>query len=135
MAIKKLSPFALLVILLFSWMSLGNAEDKSPFLYLTTEKELEKVLKSEPRVLIDFYADWCGPCNEMVPELKALVKEDPKLKIVKINVDQASGLVETYKVDPIPALFVYINGKLTNSSEGYLKKEEIIELLSTNKFQ
>ncbi len=77
-------------------------------------------------VLIDFYADWCGPCQSLIPRLETLSEEfDGKAKIVKVNVDQNRELSAQFGVRSIPALFYFKNGELVGKQQG-LQPQQII---------
>lgn len=77
------------------------------------------VLKSPVPVLVDFYADWCGPCRMLAPTLDRLATEfSGKARIVKVNVDQEPQLASQYSVSSIPALFFIVDGKVVSQSAG-----------------
>ncbi len=92
---------------------------------ITAENFEEKVLKSEKTVILDFYADWCGPCQMVAPTLEKISNEHPELVVGKINVDEQMPLAMQFGIDSIPALFVMKAGKVANKSVG-LKTEEMI---------
>lgn len=89
-----------------------------------------EVLKSDKKVLIDFYADWCGPCRMVGPVLEEIATEHPEYKICKVNVDEENELAASFKVMSIPALFVLENGKIVNQSLGAKPKAHILDMLS-----
>lgn len=96
-----------------------------------TEANFEnEVLKSDKKVIVDFYADWCGPCQMVAPILEEIAKEKPDIKVGKVNVDEENGLAMKYKVSSIPFLAVFENGALKNQSVGFQGKEKILEMLS-----
>ena len=97
-------------------------------IYLTEEKEFE-VLTKEGLVLVDFYADWCGPCQMLTPVLEELAKKNKELKIVKINVDEFQQLAIQNKVLSIPAIKIYKDGKLVNQAVGYQELEDLEALI------
>lgn len=97
-------------------------------IYLKEEKEFE-VLTKEGLVLVDFYADWCGPCQMLTPVLEELAKKNKELKIVKINVDDFQQLAVQNKVLSIPAIKIYKDGKLVNQTVGYQELEDLETLL------
>lgn len=88
-----------------------------------------EVLLSDKKVLVDFYADWCGPCKMMGPVLEAVAGESDEYKIVKVNVDKDSDLAERYNIMSIPALIVFDKGEIYKKSVGAISKSEVIELL------
>lgn len=96
---------------------------------LSTENFEKEVLKSEKPVLVDFYADWCGPCNAMAPVLEELAKElEGKVKVGKINVDENPDIAVEYNVMSIPTLIVFKNEKEEKRLVGLRNKEELINL-------
>ena len=96
---------------------------------LSTENFEKEVLKSEKPVLVDFYADWRGPCNAMAPVIEELAKElEGKVKVGKINVDENPDIAVEYNVMSIPTLIVFKNGKEEKRLVGLRNKEELINL-------
>ena len=96
---------------------------------LSSENFEKEVLKSEKPVLVDFYADWCGPCNAMAPVIEELVTElDGKVKVGKINVDENSDIAVEYNVMSIPTLIIFKNGKEEKRLVGLRDKEELLNL-------
>lgn len=94
---------------------------------LTKNNFEEEVLKSDKKVLVDFNADWCGPCRMLRPILEELTNES--YDIVSVNIDEEDVLAEEYNVSSIPCLVVFENGKEVNRSIGLIPKEEIEKLL------
>lgn len=89
------------------------------------------VLKSEVPVLVDFYADWCGPCRMIAPVLEELARETTDAKIVKVNVDQSPQLAARYGVDSIPNLKVFQNGEVVDEHVGLARKADLKRMLGT----
>ena len=88
------------------------------------------VLNSEKKVLVDFYADWCGPCNMLSPIVADVSKEKTDVKFVKVNVDNEPNLSSKYKVMYLPTLVVFENGQVVNTSVGLINKEQVLDLLN-----
>lgn len=98
-------------------------------LKLNSENFEKVVLNSEEPVLVDFFADWCGPCKMMAPIVEALATElDGKAKVGKINVDENSDIAIEYNVMSIPTLIVFKNGKEEKRLVGVRNKEELLNL-------
>ena len=97
-------------------------------IHITKENFENEVIKSERPVLLDFYADWCGPCQMIAPFVAEIAKEHPEYKIGKINVDEQMLLAQKFGITSIPALFVIMDGKNTTSAIGYRTKEEILKM-------
>jgi thioredoxin 1 len=88
------------------------------------------VLRSDLPVLVDFYADWCGPCRMIAPVLEELAKETPDARIVKVDVDQASRLAARYRVSSIPNLIVFKDGDIATRHVGLASKAQLKAMLS-----
>ena len=85
-----------------------------------------EVLNSDKPVLLDFYADWCGPCKMLAPVLHEIAEENAgALKVGKINVDEQMELAMRFQVSSIPMLVVFKDGKAVAKSVGYRPKAEI----------
>lgn len=87
------------------------------------------VLKSDKPVLIDFYADWCGPCRMVSPIVDEIAQERDDIIVGKINVDSEQELAAEFSVMSIPMLAVIKDGKVVNQSVGAVPKEQILEML------
>jgi thioredoxin 1 len=100
-------------------------EEKMPENVKTSDFEA-KVLKSDTPVLVDFYADWCGPCKMLIPTIDELAKDyEGKIKIYKVNVDEEGELATKYQVSSIPTLILFKDGQVTDKTMGALPKGEL----------
>lgn len=96
--------------------------------YLEKEEDFAKII-SEEDVLVDFYADWCGPCKMLSPIVEQVAQENKDIKVVKINIDQEQDIAIKYEIMSIPTLVVIKNGNETNRSVGLIGKSDILELV------
>jgi len=92
----------------------------------TTANFEEEVLKSELPVLVDFYADWCGPCKMMGPIVKEMADAyDGKMKIGKLNIDEEMDIAQKYRVMSIPTFIIFKNGQALETMVGGMPKNEL----------
>ena len=96
---------------------------------LTNDNFEAEVMNCDKPVLIDFYADWCGPCRMVAPIVAEIAEEHPEYKICKVNVDEEGALAEKFEVMSIPALFVIKDGKVAEQSVGARPKAQILAML------
>lgn len=87
------------------------------------------VLESNKPVLVDFFANWCGPCRMLLPIVDEFAKENPHIKVGKVNVDEESELAKQFRVMTIPTVLVFKDGKEVKRSVGVISEEELEELL------
>jgi len=94
--------------------------------------EFEKeVLKSEVPVLVDFYAEWCGPCKMIAPSIEALSQEMAgRAKIVKVDIDQANDIVAAYGIRSVPTLMLFKNGEMVDKIVGAVPKETMADKIN-----
>ena len=95
--------------------------------YIKTN-EFDDFIK-EGTVLIDFYADWCGPCKMLTPILETLSTRNPNLKIAKVNVDEEGELAMRHSIMAIPTIHVYKDGKLVEDRQGFANLELLEEMI------
>ena len=88
-----------------------------------------EVLNSDKKVLLDFWAPWCGPCRMVVPIVEEIADERPDIKVGKINVDEETELASQFGIMSIPTLVVIENGKIINQAMGARPKEAILGML------
>jgi len=87
------------------------------------------VLKNEKTVLVDFWANWCGPCKMLAPVLDELAAAHPEIEVAKVDVDQNPELAMMYRIAAIPAIMIFKDGKLVNQSVGFTSKEALEKLI------
>ena len=97
---------------------------------ISKENFASEVINSDKPVLLDFYADWCGPCRMVAPLVAEIADERSDVKVGKSNVDEQPELAAQFKVMSIPMLAVMKNGKLVNQVVGYRPKEQIEAMLN-----
>ena len=99
-------------------------------LKIESKEQFEQdVLQSDKPVLVDFYADWCGPCQAITPLLTEMAEEASDYEIAKVNIDAMPELAGEYRVVSIPALFVFRSGECINKGFGLMNRKEIEALL------
>ena len=98
---------------------------------LNDQNFLEEVLKSDQPVLVDFWAEWCMPCQMMNPIINDLSQEfEGKIKIGKLNVDDAPNIASSFRIDAIPTLILFKNGKIFKKIIGVQTKESIRQVIN-----
>lgn len=97
-------------------------------IYLEDAKDFQKLI-AEGDVLVDFYADWCGPCRMLGPVLEQVEKERPDVTILKVDVDTFGALAQQFSVFSIPTLKLMKNGVPVASKTGYFAKEPLLRFI------
>lgn len=100
-----------------------------PIVEITKENFEQTVLKSDKKVLLDFWADWCGPCKMIAPYVEQVAEENPHITVGKIDVDSQRELALQFGISSIPTLIVMEGGKPVAEALGYRPKADILKLL------
>ena len=93
------------------------------------ENSIQSLVKEEKTILLDFYADWCGPCRMVAPIVEEIAKENDDIIVGKVNVDSEHALASKFGIVSIPTLIVLKGGEVVKRSVGAVPKEKILELL------
>lgn len=94
---------------------------------LTAENFETEVIKSDMPVLVDFWAEWCGPCKMIAPIVEEIAEEyEGKIKVAKLNIDEEIGIAVKYGIVSIPTILLFENGEIVKKSVGFAPKDELI---------
>ncbi len=89
-----------------------------------------EVLQSEKPVMLDFWAEWCGPCRMLAPFVKEVADEyEGKIKVGKVNIDEEPELASAFHIESIPTVVIVKNGKVACLSVGYMPKSQLVEMI------
>ena len=99
-------------------------------LKITSENFETEVLQSEEPFLVDFYVDWCGPCQMQAPVIEELAEELDDVIIGKVNVDEQPELAVQFDISSIPTLLLFKNGECVSTQVGYHSKRDLITLIN-----
>jgi len=89
-----------------------------------SKEDFDKLINTDEKILVDFYAEWCGPCKKMAPYIEKISNEG-KIKVIRIDVDKNETLATEMKVDALPTLIIFEKGKKTWENIGYLSEEDL----------
>jgi len=93
----------------------------------------QDVLQSDKTVLVDFWAEWCGPCKQLAPVLDEYAAENADVKVVKVNIEESPETPTKYGVRGIPTMMIFKNGELADTKVGGMPKSQIEEWVNSNK--
>lgn len=88
----------------------------------------EKVLNAEGRILVDFFATWCGPCKMQLPIIDALVEENKNINVAKVDIDKNRDIAMEYNIMSVPTLALFENGKIVKEVLGLHSKDDLLSL-------
>ena len=92
-------------------------------------KNFSKFIKENSKVVVDFYATWCGPCRAMAPVFESVASKRNDYKFAKVDVDKAEELALSYQINTIPTIAIFENGVLVEKSVGYLTEQGLMDLI------
>lgn len=91
--------------------------------------EFKKILSENKKVVVDFYADWCGPCKMMAPMFEAAANEVKDVVFIKLNVDELQSVAQEFEVSSIPTVILFKDGKFFDQNVGFMPKDKIISFV------
>lgn len=110
---------------LMKWNATGYGKSSDKIIGMC-DQEYDELIKSDQKVLIDFYADWCAPCKKMTPYITKMQEEEKeKITIVRIDADKNKTIVDFLKLDGLPVVILYDNGKEVWRNTGYITEEDL----------
>lgn len=107
--------------------------DSTTITHVTADNFEQEVLQSSAPVLVDFWAPWCGPCKAIAPILEEVAQEDSAVRIAKLNVDDHPEVAQQYDVRAIPALKLFVDGKVAGDKVGAIGKADLQAFINEHK--
>lgn len=89
----------------------------------------DEVIKSDQTVLLDFYAEWCGPCNMLLPIIDEIANENKNIKVYNVNIDEETNLVNKFNIVSVPTILIFKNGEITSRASGFTGKDQILSMV------
>lgn len=110
---------------ILKWNAAGYAEPSAKIVGMCSQ-EYEELVKANPKILVNFYAEWCTPCKKMAPYMLQIQKElAGKITVVRLNADEHKTLINQLKIDELPALFYYDNQKEVWKHSGFMSESDL----------
>ncbi len=100
---------------------------------ITSKDQFNEAVKSERLTIVDFWAEWCGPCRLLKPLLHKIAGEHPEIQLLTVDVDTNWDLAGQYNINSIPAVFMFKNGEIVDNFVGVMPENEILEKIEANK--
>lgn len=97
------------------------------------EEFAEKVINSPNTVVVDFFADWCGPCKMLSPVLEKLDAMNPDVDFYKVNIDENPSLADEFEIRSIPNVVIFKNGQAADRSIGFVSEQQLQEIINRNR--
>jgi len=110
--------------------SSASASHSGNLVHVTTDAELNALIQSGDTLLVDFWAEWCGPCRTMNPIVAGIAADYPNVTVVKVDVDQANALAQKYHVQSIPTFIVFDNGRQKAKEVGAVPERSLTRHLN-----
>lgn len=100
-------------------------------IHIENEKDFEEVI-AKGKVVVDFYATWCGPCRMLAPILESIAEQRSDLVIAKLDVDQVSQIASRYSIASIPTLLFFNDGTLVHEQIGFMSEKQLLHTIDTH---